>query len=916
MGTSRGERAREPYDRTPPMREPALPSPPRTRAWHATDPEQVAADVGTDLERGLPDPEAADRLRTDGENRLPLRTRDTAATLWLRQVKDPLTLLLLAAAALSLFVGHPTDMLTILAIVVLNGVLGFTQEWRAERALAALAEMLTPRCRVRRGGHDVEIPSTRVVRGDLVLLGAGDRVPADVRLSATVDLAVDESALTGESVPVGKRHVPVPEDADLAARASMAWMGTHVVRGSGEGVVVATGLATEFGVVARLTAQVPREPTPLQRRLARLGRRLGTVAVGIAALVALLGVVLGRDLLEMLFTGVSLAVAIVPEGLPAVVTITLALGVRQMARRRALVRRLSAAETLGGATVICCDKTGTLTRAEMTVQRIWTRHGEVQVTGAGYEPQGAFEVGGRTIDPAGRADLMALLRTAALCNHARVRKDDSGAWTLVGEPTEGALRTLALKAGVECLPPPGAVEFPFDSTRKRMTVVEDVGGRLRLHVKGAPDVLLPRATRVLEDGHERPLGEEERAAIADVNAALAREGLRTLALARRDVSGGEAPDADRLERDLTLLGIVGLIDPPRPEAPAAVREAQAAGIRVLMITGDAAETALAVAGQVGLGATRALTGREIEAMDDAELDRALAQPVCLARTSPQHKLRVVAVLQARGDVVAMTGDGVNDAPALKKADIGVAMGRRGTEVARAASDMVLTDDNFATIVAAVEEGRRQDANLGRFVRYLLSSNTGEVIAILASVLVGGPLILLPVQILWMNLVTDGLTALTLGLEPLAEGAMRRPPRRVGAGPLEDGAWRTVVSLGAAIGAVGLALFYVLGAGMHPARAQTLAFCGLIVAEKVNVLNFRGLGLPMRRIGYFSNPWLIAALALAVLLQVAAVYVPFLGDALHTVPLEATDWLWVVGLSLPVFLVPEALRAWRNRASHP
>ena len=893
-------------------------APPSSPAWHAEAREAVVRRLDTDPRRGLDPSTARARLERHGPNRLETHGRARWYRVLARQFLDVLIGILLVAAAISFAIGQTGDAITILAIVLLNGLLGFVQEWKAEKALAALAKMLAPRCTVVRGGRVLQIDAERLVPGDVVLLEIGDRVPADLRLLEAVNLKANESALTGESASVRKDVAPVDADAPLAERRSMAWMGTSVTNGRGRGVVVATGMQTAFGRIARLTESLRTEPTPLQRKLAVLGEQLGLLSVGISVLVALSGWLLGKPPLEMFLTGVSLAVAVVPEGLPAVVTITLALGVRAMVRRRALLRRLQAAEALGAATVICTDKTGTLTRNEMTVRRIWLWAGPVDVTGGGYDPAGHFEVAGTKLDYHQRPDLLALLTTGLVCNHAGIVRDEDG-WHERGEPTEAALVVAAYKAWLS--PPaeaPALTEFSFDARRKRMTVIRTEGGRRVAHVKGAPEVILARCTRLLDGERVRPMTDEDRSAFLAAYRSLAEDGLRTLALARRELPDDLALDADAVERDLVLLGMVGIIDPPRPEVPAAIRTAREAGIRVVMITGDAAPTALSIAHRIGLDATEAVTGAMIDALDDEALGRRLDGNVLFARTTPEHKLRIVALLQARGHVVAMTGDGVNDAPALKKADIGIAMGLRGTDVAKEAADMVLTDDNFASIVGAVEEGRRQYDNIQKFVRYLLSSNTGEVLAIFVNILLGGPLLLLPVQILWMNLVTDGLTAVALGLEPVERGVMRRPPRAAREPVLDRAGAVAIVLLGGYIGAATLWTFHhTLSTGGPSAvlAAQTSAFTAIIVLEKVNVFNFRSLRAPMSVLGFLSNPWLLGAWALTIGLQVCAVHVPFLQTALHTVPLRWEDWGRIALVAAPVFIGAEAVKwiRWRRGA---
>ena len=888
--------------------------------WRALPAQEAVAQLHTDTRHGLASTEARQRLQQAGPNILQAVRKTPWYTVLARQFIDVLIFILLIAAAIAFAIGELGDAVTILAIVVLNGILGFVQEWKAEQALAALQRMLAPRCQVLRDGRELEIDARDLVPGDVVLLEIGDRVPADLRLVEALNLKVDESALTGESLPAVKDVTPVAADAPLALRHDIAWMGTAVTNGRARGVVVATGMATEFGRIAHLTQTVGDETTPLQHKLATLGKQLGLFSVTVSVLVALVGWLLGKPLLEMFLTGVSLAVAVVPEGLPAVVTISLALGVRAMVRKRALLRRLQAAETLGAATVICTDKTGTLTQNEMTLRRIWLPTGEIQVTGIGYDPAGHFEVDGEKLDYHQRPDLLALLQTGLTCNHAHIEKDEQG-WHQIGEPTEAALVVAAYKAWLS--PPVEAhsvSEFSFNSSRKRMTIIEKTDEGMFAHVKGAPEVILDRCTHILDGDRERPLTDADREAVIAAYSGLAETGLRTLALARRRLPVDIALDADAVEQGLTLLGVVGIIDPPRPEVQHAIEVAHRAGIRTIMITGDAAATAEAIARRIGLQVEQALTGNDLKNLDDEALLAILRdRHVLFARTTPENKLRIVSLLQQLGHVVGMTGDGVNDAPALKKADIGIAMGRRGTDVAKGAADMILTDDNFASIIGAIEEGRRQYDNIQKFVRYLLSSNTGEIVAILVNILLGGPLILLPVQILWMNLVTDGMTAVALGVEPAEKGIMQRPPRAARANILDRHGIIMIALLGGYIGLVTLWLFHHYiqdGSESQILLAQTVAFTAIIVLEKMNVFNYRDLHEPMAVIGFFSNPWVLLAWVVTIGLQVCAVYVPFLQEALHTVPLGWQDWGLIVLMALPIFIFTEVYKWLRWRSQRP
>jgi Ca2+-transporting ATPase len=880
--------------------------------WHARPVDDIVDSLDTDPERGLSSVAARERLAQYGSNELQEAPGPTWRAVLARQFADILIGILFVASVISFALGEVVDAAAILVIVVLNGVLGFVQEWRAEQALEALRDMLELRCTVIRDGLSVEIDARDLVPGDVVEIAIGDQVPADLRMVMTIGLSADESMLTGESESVAKAPSPVGPGAALAERASMAWMGTIVANGRGTGVVIATGMATELGRIADLTQSVDVDKTPLQRRLGRLGRQLGLVAVVVSFGVAAAGWLLGRPLLDMFLVGVSLAVAVVPEGLPAVVTITLALGVRSMVKRRALLRKLQAAETLGSATVICTDKTGTLTANQMTVRKIWLPAGTLDVTGTGYDPSGHFEENGSKVDYRDRDDLLTFLEAGQLCNHARIARDDLG-WHHLGEPTEAALVVAAYKAW---LPPVENVdtvtEFSFNSLRKRMTVVVHRPQGAIAYVKGAPEVLLPRISRIRVGDASHVISEDERDEVAAAFSRFAEEGLRTLAVAARHLPAEVALDEDAVETDLTLLGIAGILDPPRPEVAAAISTTRRAGITPIMITGDAPQTALAVARQVGLTAPYAVTGSELEAMTATELAQALDNQAVFARTAPEHKLRIVNLLQTQGEIVAMTGDGVNDAPALRAADIGVAMGQRGTDVAKAAADVVLTDDNFASIVAATEEGRRQYDNIRKFVRYLLSSNVGELVAIVINLLTGGPLILLPVQILWMNLVTDGVTAVALGVEPGAPDLMDQAPRKPNEPILPARAFALIGAVGAYIGLATFGLFDLYLDGGSNAKAQTIAFTAIVIIEKVNVFNFRSLRRPIAQIGFFSNPVLLVAWAGTVGLQVAAVYLPPLQTVLHTVPLSPTDWLAIGAVAAPILLIGEAAKWLRTR----
>jgi len=902
----------QPAGNTPNRQDSAGPGP-DAPLWHALPANAVFEHLGTGPE-GLSGEAAQSRLERYGANRLEDSLRLRWPVLLARQFQDVLILILVIAVAISLAIGENVDAAAIAAIILLNAILGFTQEWRAERALDALRRMLTPTCTVVRDGQPREISRWDLVPGDLVCLKRGDRTPADLRLIETVDLKADEAALTGEAMPVRKHPDPTAGDSHLAARGGMSWMGTDIVGGQGRGIVVATGMATEFGRIAAMARTAGSRWTPLQRKLARLGRRLAFLAIGVSVLIAAAGWIAGRPPEEMALTAISLAVAVVPEGLPAVVTIVLALGAAAMVRHNALVRRLQATETLGAATVVCTDKTGTLTRGEMTVTDVWLPAGPVAVDGAGDRPHGHFHEDGHVVDAGRRPDLMAALEAGALCNHARLERED-GRWRVIGEPTEAALQIAAAKAGLDRGGPAVLAEFPFDSDRKRMSMIIDGASGRHLFMKGAPEVVLERATHILEDGTVRPIVDADRHVTLAAYHSMAARGLRTLAVARRGLPAGPAPDdADAAEQGLTLLGIFGISDPPRAEARHAVDTARAAGIKVIMITGDAAPTAAAIAEQLDLPSGLVLARTDFADLSDADLARKLKAGAVLARATPEDKMRIVRLLQAEGEIVAMTGDGVNDAPALKQADIGIAMGVRGTDVAKSAADIVLLDDNFASIIAAIREGRRQFANIQKFVRYLLSSNIGEVLAVAIALVAGGPMILLPVQILWMNLVTDGFSALALGMEKGEPDLMDHPPRAPDAGILDRSAMLIVGALGGylALGALGLFAFYLASPDLA-GRAQTVAFTAMIVMEKFNVMNFRALHEPVTRLGLLSNRLLLTAVGTTLALQIAAIYAPFLQPVLRTVPLTLSDWGLILAVSAPIFLIPEAVKEilWRR-----
>lgn len=843
-------------------------------------------------DHGLTQAQVAVARAHSGWNELPVTKSVGPFRVALRQFSSFLIIILIIAAGIAIALGELLDAATIGLVVLLNAVLGFVQEWKAETVLAALRGMLAPKAMVIREGREQIIPARDIVRGDILVLSPGIKVAADATLLHAVDLRVDESVLTGESVAVPKT---------MDDTKPCVFTGTSVVAGRAEARVIAIGAQTEFGKIADLTVAVGPKKTNLQTKLGQLAQQLGIAALLVATGVAVLGIALGRDLGEMVMTGLSLSVAMVPEGLPAVVTITLALGATAMARQQALARRLQAVETLGAASVICTDKTGTLTENKMTATRIWTFDQAYDVTGTGYDPAGHIEADGQRLRAADDPVLAGVLQVGLYCSHARLNREGDH-WQLVGAPTEGALVTLAYKGWCDLPDDRGLTEeIPFSSARKRMSVLYQSEGEATVLSKGAPEQILDTCTTIMTQDGVQDMQPQDRKAVLDAYADLAGQGLRVMALARRSVS-----DCKITESDLTFLGLVGLIDPPREEVRSAIVAAKSAGIRVIMITGDSPITASAIAAQLSLEVDVQLLGPQLDALSEDDLKQVLTKNVLFARTKPEQKMRIVAALQSQDQIVAMTGDGVNDAPALKKADIGVAMGIRGTDVAQDAADLVLLDDNFATILRAIAEGRRQFANVQKFVRYLLSSNAGEVIALVVNIAIGGPLIFLATQILWMNLVTDGVTAVALGMEKSEPDQMQQPPRRKDTPILGKQGLLTIVMLGLYTGLSSLWIFFHLqDQGVELAR--TTAFTAMVVFEKVSVFAFRSLHLPGWKIGWFSNPFLLAALAATLGAQVAAIYWGPLQLMLHTVPMGLAEWQWVAIFALPILIVPELIK---------
>ncbi|GIO10731.1 calcium-translocating P-type ATPase, SERCA-type [Cohnella xylanilytica] len=903
------------------------------KAWHQLTENELASALGTDAKGGLSPEEAARRLRDRGPNELSERQGESPIKLFINQFKDFMVLVLAGATVISGLLGEMLDALTIIAIIVLNGVLGFFQEYRAEKSLKALKELSAPSAKTIRGGSMVVVPAKELVPGDLVLLESGDRVPADLRLIESNQCTIEEAALTGESVPVVKTAAPIDSpELPLGDRKNCGYLGTMVTRGTAKGIVVMTGMGTEMGKIAGLIQQTEEAETPLQRRLEQLGKILIVLALALTVVVVLAGVLHGQPVYGMFLAGVSLAVAAIPEGLPAIVTIALALGVQRMIKRRAIVRKLPSVETLGCASVICSDKTGTLTQNKMTVTRLWVGGRRLDVTGEGYEPIGQFLANGRAVEAKSDAGLRRLTQIAALCNNAELAQDERGedarkkktakeseaaassGWNVKGDPTEGALLVLAGKSGasrpsLEALYP-RVKEFPFDAERKRMSVlVSHQGGKL-ICTKGAPDLLVDRCAYVLWEGNVVPFTGTLKTKVLQANEAMAQDALRVLGFAYRDVRSHESCESeDQAENGLIFVGLAGMIDPPRREVFDAIVKCRQAGIKTVMITGDHRTTAEAIARELGIlpKGGRVLSGADLSAMDDGELDKLADDVYVYARVSPEHKLHIVQSLQRKGHVVAMTGDGVNDAPAVKAADIGIAMGITGTDVTKEASSLVLADDNFASIVAAVEEGRGIYENIRKFIRYLLASNVGEILVMFFAMLLAMPLPLVPIQILWVNLVTDGLPAMALGVDQAESDLMRQKPRSAKENIFARRLGWKIISRGVLIGLCTLAAFVLTlgglkGEGAQLVHAQSVAFATLVLAQLIHVFDCRSSRSIFHR-RFFENKFLVLAVLSSLLLLLAVLYVEPLQPVFKTVPLTLRDWALVfVAAGIPTFLM--------------
>jgi P-type Ca2+ transporter type 2C len=894
------------------------------KTWYQMSADETLQTLGSHPDKGLSGKEAGVRLEEHGLNELSEGKTISPVTLLLNQFKDFMVLVLMGATLISGLLGEFLDAITIVAIIIMNGILGFIQEFRAERSLRALKELSAPHAKVLRDGTVEQLPAKELIPGDIIMLEAGDRVPADIRWLETNSVYVEESALTGESVPVSK-HVQAlgSLDVPLGDQRNLGFMGTLVTMGTAKAVVVRTGMETEMGKIAGLIESTEEMETPLQHRLEQLGKILIIVALGLTVMVVVAGILHGQPTYAMFLAGVSLAVAAIPEGLPAIVTIALALGVQRMIKRKAIVRKLPSVETLGCASVICSDKTGTLTQNKMTVTHLWMGGKLLEVTGEGYEPRGEIRLDGRTADIRRDQSLRRLLQVAALCNNSELvleeagvkgkksKEAEEGTWTVKGDPTEGALVVLSSKVGLTPSSLEGlyrrVAEFPFDSDRKRMSVLlEHQGGRL-VFAKGAPDVLLDQCGYILWEDKVIPFTGTLRQKVMAANEGMAKSALRVLGFAYREVKSTERCESyEAAENNLIFVGLSGMIDPPRKEVRDAIAKCRKAGIKTIMITGDHQTTAEAIAKQLGMLPQNGLVlnGSQLASMSDEQLESRVEDIFVYARVSPEHKLRIVKSLQKKGHVVAMTGDGVNDAPAIKAADIGISMGINGTDVSKEASALILSDDNFATIVAAIEEGRGIYENIRKFIRYLLASNVGEILTMFLAMMMGMPLPLIPIQILWVNLVTDGLPAMALGVDQAEKDLMQHRPRSAKENIFARRLGWKIISRGIVIGVCTLGAFWItLQAGPEGdaatlVKAQTVAFATLVLAQLIHVFDCRSSRSIFHR-NPFQNKSLVLAVASSLVLMLAVMYIDALQPIFKTVDLGVKEWI----LSLTAAAIP-------------
>lgn len=885
--------------------------------WYRKGVDEFISELDTNIENGLNSSEVESRLDKFGYNELKEEKGKGLLSKLIAQFSDFLVIILIVAAIISISVGEVQDAIVILAIVVINAFLGIYQEGRAEKALEALKKMASPNAKAIRNGHTEVIPASSLVPGDIVLLDAGDIIPADLRLVETYNFKVEEASLTGESVPVEKHsNLNFTEEVSLGDRKNMAYTSTIVTYGRGKGVVVETGHNTEIGKIATMIQSFDDETTPLQRQLNQLGKVLGLATIIICLLVFGIGLLQGREVLEMLMVSISLAVAAIPEGLPAIVTIVLAIGMNKMVKRHAIVKKLLAVETLGSTTVICTDKTGTLTQNEMTVVKIYTNKEILEVTGIGYEPIGDFKLGDKVIKD--KESLDTLLSIALLANDADLEKTSSG-HRVVGDPTEGALVTLAGKANINNKEHnkdyPRIQEIPFDSDRKMMSTFHKnfLPEKVVSFTKGAPDIVIKRCSHIKLGGEIVPFTKELVEEVLSVNSNFAKDALRVLAFAYKEYDSLPteiSPDSN--EVDMTFVGLVGMIDPPRSEAKDAIALCKKAGINTIMITGDYKETAFAIAKDLGLAETenQSMMGDELNKVSDDELKDIVKNTKVFARVSPEHKVRIVSALKANGDITAMTGDGVNDALALKRADIGISMGITGTDVAKNTAELILTDDNFASIVSAVEEGRIIYDNIKKFVFFLLSCNIGEILLVFTSILLKLPVPLLPIQLLWLNLVTDSFPALALGVEKGEPDIMTRAPRNPKEPILDKGMITGIAFQSIAIAAASLLAYWwaLSHYGVENIlEARTITFATLITAELLRAYSSRSNHFTLLKIGIFSNKTLVYATTFSFLLMLGVLYIPFMQSIFYTFPLGIVDWEIVLSFAFIPLVVGEVTK---------
>lgn len=882
--------------------------------WYMLDKHKVTEILNVSLNEGLSSNDAQKRLRKYGKNELISKEGPTLFEMFLEQFKDFLVIILIVASIVSALIGEVVDSAVIILIVILNAIIGVIQEFRANKAMEALKKMAAPEAKVIRDGHLIEIPSSEVVPGDVVLLEAGNYVPADLRLVESINLKIDEASLTGESVPVEKNaEIILNEEAPLGDRVNLAFMGTVVTNGRGKGVAVNTGMNTEIGKIAEMLQTYTEEETPLQKKLAEVGKTLGIACLVICGIVFCMGLFRGVPVLEMFMTAVSLAVAAIPEGLPAIITIVLALGMQRMVKRNAIVKKLHAVETLGSVTVICSDKTGTLTQNQMTVTKIYTNEKFYSVTGEGYNPQGEFYLNGKKVEPNEDYNLRKLLMIGTLCNDSKLELiKEENKWRVIGDPTEGAIVVAAAKAGIYSedieKDMPRLQEIPFDSERKRMTTFHPASNCYIACVKGAPDIILNLSTSIYKNGEVLPLTEEDKQNILNANHEMASQALRVLAIAYRELQNvPKSPKSEEIEKDLIFVGLVGMIDPPRHEVKEAIKVCKKAGIKPVMITGDYKDTALAIAKELSMieNDNLILTGSELDKLDEEELAERAKDVSVYARVSPVHKLKIVDAIKKKGHIVAMTGDGVNDAPALKKADIGVAMGITGTDVAKEAADMILTDDNFASIVAAVEEGRVIYSNIRKFIFFLLSCNIAEILVIFVSMLMGLPVPLKPIQLLWLNLLTDAFPALALGMEEKEPNIMEKPPRKPDE-PILDKKMQLRIAIQSIFMTVAVLASFMFGLKTtnNIQVARTYAFTTLIFSELIRAYSSRSEDFSVFRIGFFKNKYMVAGTGFSFILLLAVLYIPSLRNIFDTVALTIYEWDIIIALGLIPFAAAE------------